>query len=67
MWATHKPLQFKSGSYHLFRQVATLMLEKGANIRFIQQLLGHASINTNAIYTHVGNRFIFGSVLGFSE
>ena len=44
----------KSGSCHLFRHtVATLMLDNGADIRFIQQMLGHASINTTEIYTHV--------------
>ena len=38
----------------LFRHtVATLMLDNGADIRFIQQMLGHASINTTEIYTHV--------------
>lgn len=44
----------KSGSCHLFRHtVATLMMDNGADIRFIQQMLGHASINTTEIYTHV--------------
>ena len=44
----------KTGACHLFRHtVATLMLENGADIRFIQQLLGHEKLDTTAIYTEV--------------
>ncbi|WP_316410976.1 tyrosine-type recombinase/integrase [Mesoterricola sediminis] len=47
----------KRGSCHIWRHtMATLMLENGADIRFIQGMLSHACLTTTQIYTQVSIR-----------
>lgn len=47
----------KTGSCHLFRHAfATVLLENGCDIRHIQSMMGHAKLETTAIYIHLNMR-----------
>lgn len=56
----------KTISPHTFRHsFATHLIEGGANLRAVQDMLGHESITTTEIYTHLDQRFLREAILTY--
>ncbi len=56
----------KKISPHTFRHsFATHLIEGGANLRAVQEMLGHESINTTEIYTHLDKDYLRSNIIQF--